>query len=90
MTVNPEDRTGSIQSVISRNFGKRKKLLLSHFEKTIQLPSHEKQAFCDMLTDYHKAFCLDDGERGETGLVKLHIDTGDTPPKGSPHDAFLL
>ena len=29
----------------------------------------------------HQAFCLEDGERGETDLVQLEIDTGDAPPK---------
>lgn len=26
-------------------------------------------------------FCLEEGERGETNLVELHIDTGDAPPR---------
>ena len=44
----------------------------------------QKEQLFDFLTDHHQAFCLDGQERGETDLVQLHIDTGDTPPKRQP------
>ena len=33
------------------------------------------------LADHHHMFSLEEGERGETGLVQMEIDTGDARPK---------
>lgn len=46
-----------------------------------QLLDPVQEQLFDFLIDHHQAFCLDGQERGETDLVQLHIDTGDTPPK---------
>ena len=35
----------------------------------------------ELLCEYHEAFCLEEGERGETSLVELEIDTGSAVPK---------
>ena len=58
--------------------------LLNLYRDSLDLPEREKEAFCDFLAKNHMAFCLDEGERGETDLVQLHIDTGDAPPKKQP------
>ena len=34
-----------------------------------------------LLLDFHHAFVLEDGERGETDLIRMDIDTGDAAPK---------
>ena len=34
-----------------------------------------------LLEEYHDMFSLEDGERGETDIVELRIDTGDAHPK---------
>ena len=44
----------------------------------------QRQLLVSALTDLHGAFCLQEGERGETELVQFHIDTGDAEPKCQP------
>jgi len=34
-----------------------------------------------LLCDHHAVFALDEGERGETGLIQMEIDTGNAAPK---------
>ena len=36
------------------------------------------------LSQNHRAFALEPGERGETDMVSMEIDTGDTPPRWQP------
>ena len=43
----------------------------------------EKQ-LCNFLPDHHKAFSLEEGERGETDLIQMEIDTGNACPKKQP------
>ena len=38
----------------------------------------------EFLGEHHQAFCLKDGERGETDLVEMEIHTGDAPPRKQP------
>ena len=45
------------------------------------LPQHEKQALQAFLLENHHTFSLEDGERGETDLIQMEIDTGDSYPK---------
>ena len=35
-------------------------------------------------TEYHQVFSLEKGDRGETNLIELHIDTGDAEPRKYP------
>ena len=37
-----------------------------------------------LIEEYHDVFSLEEGERGETDVVELHIDTGDAHPKSQP------
>ena len=37
-----------------------------------------------LLRRYHNAFCLEEGERGETELMKMQIDTVDAVPRKQP------
>jgi len=37
-----------------------------------------------LLKEFHHAFVLEEGERGETGLVSMEIDTGNAVPKYQP------
>ena len=48
------------------------------------LPEVEKTRLLQLLLDHHQAFCLEPGERGETSLAQLEIDTGDSPPQNQP------
>ena len=45
------------------------------------LPPAEKIALLDFLADHHHAFSLGEGERGETDMIQMEIDTGDAPSK---------
>ena len=47
----------------------------------VQLPDAESKTLLQLLTDNHLAFCLEEGERGETDLVQAHIKTEDAAPK---------
>lgn len=40
-----------------------------------------KQRLHRLLEEYHSAFSLDEGERGETDLVEMEIHTGDASPR---------
>ena len=47
--------------------------------------SHEEaNAIKSEVLQLHAAFVLEDGERGETNLTRLNIDTGDAQPKKQP------
>ena len=51
------------------------------FHPSLNRDARERENFCQTLEQCHQAFCLEDNERGETDLVQLEIDTGDSPPK---------
>ena len=51
------------------------------FGDSVILPEPKRTIFCEMLMDHHKAFSLEEDERGETDLIQLEIDTGGAPPK---------
>ena len=44
------------------------------------LPDSQKKLLISLLEELHDMFALEDGERGETDLVRLHIETGDATP----------
>ena len=52
--------------------------------KLPEMPRHEKELLLDFLADHHEAFTLEEGERGETELLKLVIDTGEAAPQYQP------
>ena len=47
----------------------------------LELPPAEQEAFQSFLAAHHHAFCLEEGERGETDLIRMEIDTGDAHPR---------
>ena len=59
--------------------GQRKLKLLESLEEP-DLSDAQKTALYNFLADNHAAFCLEEGERGETDLVEMVIDT----PKKQP------
>ena len=61
----------------------RKDKLESILDKP-DLPTEEKAELLKFLTDQHHAFSLDEGERGETSLVQMEINTGDARPRRQP------
>ena len=48
------------------------------------LPPGQKEQLMDFVTNHHDVFSLEEGERGETNLIQLEIDTGDSPPMRQP------
>ena len=45
------------------------------------LNEEQVRSLHDFLGEHHQAFCLEDGERGETELVEMEIHTGDASPR---------
>ena len=41
----------------------------------------DRASLLSLLLDHHFTFAVEDGERGETDVVQMTIDTGDHPPK---------
>ena len=73
-------QVGQVEATDTAETLKRKDKLLTLYQNALNLPSDDKKSFCKLLADYHVAFSLE-GERGETDMVQLHIDTGDAPPR---------
>ena len=44
------------------------------------LPDDQKKLFMEFIMMFHHAFSLDKGERGETSLVEMEIETGEADP----------
>ena len=61
----------------------RKSKLMKMLEKP-DLPQSENKILCDFLAENHLAFSLEKGERGETDLIQMEIDTGDATPRKEP------
>ena len=51
----------------------------------LDLPPGEREAFQSFLMRCHHAFSLEDGERGETDLIRMEIDTGDAIQRNREH-----
>ena len=47
----------------------------------LELPPAKQETFQSFLAGHHHAFCLEEGERGETDLIRMEIDTGDAHPR---------
>ena len=58
----------------------RKEEIRRIFLSEKKLPDEEGEAICELLMQYHHAFSLDEGERGDTELVQLEINTGSSQP----------
>ena len=76
-TVQSNDDTGS-----SDEWCRQK--LLEVVGKPELLDGYQLSEFEAFLVEYHSAFSLEDGEREETSLTEMDIDTGDATPKKLP------
>jgi hypothetical protein len=79
--VHPLDT--SVKRVSTSSDQQRRKELLKVIGEP-DLPKAEKEELLAFLANNHEAFSLEDGERGETDLIQLQIDTGDSPSKRQP------
>ena len=62
----------------------RKHLIILLQDKQQDITEGENTQLVTLLQRYGNVFSLVEGERGETSLLKLHIDTGDAIPKKQP------
>ena len=63
----------------------RKNQISQTYKGTFLLPEAEELKLMAFLMDHHEVFALEEGERGETSLMQLEIDTGNaTPIKQQP------
>jgi len=58
--------------------------LLATVKKSELLDETQTAEFETFLGQYHDVFSLEDGERGETDLTEMVIETGDSPPQRVP------
>ena len=65
----------------TKNVKWRKEKISELFWDDLNLGEEHKKSFCEFLMQHHLAFSLEDGERGETDLLQLEIDTGEALPK---------
>ena len=72
--------TDSVKKVTIQNDSERKTKLLKMIGKP-DLPQSQSTQLMNFLADHHDVFSLEEGERGETDLVQLEIDTDYSPPK---------
>ena len=63
----------------------QRKTLHSLLEQELDtVPEQERGQLVALLEKYHSVFSLTDGERGETDLTEVHIDTGEATPLRQP------
>ena len=80
-----EELSTAVCSVETTDMEKRKqKLIQSVAEIGVNLPWQDKGKLYSLLCEYNNVFVLEEGERGETGLIQMKIDTGDAMPKRQP------
>ena len=72
-----------VKKISTMSESERKREGLKLLEEA-DLPGPEKKVLCDFLVENHLAFSLEKGERGETDLIHMEIDTGDATPKKQP------
>ena len=76
-----------------RDISQRKAKLVDYLSEggvNSNLTTKEQQQMLSFLKDYHDVFSLDDGDRGETDLVEMTIETGDAVPRSRQHAGHHL
>ena len=72
-----------LRRVTSLDTEERKRLLFETLKLPDLLPA-ESDPLKELLAEHHDVFSLEEGERGETDLTKLEIDTGEASPVKQP------
>ena len=72
--------TCSVNRTTALSDESRKTKLLDVLELP-DLPPTDQKILCEFLVDHHNVFSLEEGERGETDLVRMAIDTCDASPR---------
>ena len=82
-TRKPVEKGAAVSMVCSGkvdDLPRERKLLTLLDQDLNKLPEKDRKQLVRLLEKYHGTFSLMEGERGETDLAQIHIDTGDTPP----------
>ena len=77
--IDVKEDMSTVKKITSQEEWRREKLL-----QMVQLdgaPQSEVSRLRDFIADNHDVFSLEEGERGETDLVTMSIDTGDAHPQ---------
>ena len=56
----------------------------------VDVPEHDKASMLETISEFHDVFALEEGERGETDLMEMQIDTAESPPIKQPPTACHL
>ena len=78
--INDTPAESSVRKLSCSNEEERRKKILEMVQLT-DVPQTETEQLRAFLVDNHSVFSLDEGERGETSIVKMNIDTGDSLPR---------
>ena len=54
-------QVSQVKATESASILRRKDMLLKLYQDAIDLPPDEKKSFCNLIADYHSAFCLEEG-----------------------------
>ena len=73
-----------VKAVQGRDDHRKRTLASLLAEEGSNLPWQERFKLHSLLLEYHQAFALEEDKRGNTDLVEMTIDTGDSPPKKQP------
>ena len=92
VVVAPDERVVAIEEAnvrvvnidVTEDQPRRKKLLSLLDQELGTVPEQERGQLVALLEKYHSVFSLTDGERGETDLMEVHIDTGEATPLRQP------
>jgi len=76
-------QSASIRKLSPSQDGERRRRLLESLQ-LYEVPPSDAGPLCTFLADNHDVFSLEEGERGETSLLAMEIDTGDAPPRKQP------
>ena len=82
---NNDGSQATIQAITSDDICKKKQDLIALIaEIGKELPWQDRSKLQELLCEHHKVFAIEDGERGETGMIQMEIDTGDSGPQRQP------
>ena len=85
--VEEESPVRQTTSVSSLDDPERKRKVRELFSEDLDNPAlspEQQEKLLLLLEEFHDVFSLEDGDRGETDVITVHIDTGDAPPRAQP------
>ena len=77
-------RVRTVTSDGTEDQARRKELITLLSPELKAVPEEERTRLEMLLRKYHNVFSLEDGERGETDMTGVHIETGEATPRRQP------